>query len=167
MKTMPLAVLTIVAGGVIGGCASASVTSPSSAAATSVCQNISRVDRLDAKRTDALPQNQSHFTFAADISTSDATQVQVAAQALCALPAMPTGAIFCPADFGITYQLTFDAGATQFPTVTVDPSGCQTVRGLGTTVAWATTSPGFWPTLGAALGLPHPTAADFAGTRPG
>jgi hypothetical protein len=70
MKTISLVIVIIVGTASVDGCASGSP--PSSAAAASLCQNVSRVDRLDAKRTDALPQNRSLFSFPADISTADA-----------------------------------------------------------------------------------------------
>ena len=46
----------------------------------------------------------------------------------------------------------------------MDATGCQGVKGLGA-VRWVARSPEFWRVLGAAMGLAHPDAGLFAGTR--
>jgi len=71
--------------------------------------------------------------------------------------------IACPADFGITYKLTFAAGSRRFAPVTLDAAGCELVRGLGA-ARHITTSNVVWRRLGVAIGIPHPSQAAFAGT---
>jgi hypothetical protein len=73
------------------------------------------------------------------------------AEAACALPPMPSGAVACPADFGLIYRLTFSADSTELPPVTVEASGCNVVRGLGQARTTAR-SPGFWRVLRKAEG---------------
>jgi hypothetical protein len=92
--------------------------------------------------------------------------VRDAATALCALPVMPRKGLHCPADWGITYHLAFFAKGHAFPAVDVDATGCQGVKGLGA-VRWVARSPEFWKVLGAAMGLAHPNAGLFAGSRSG
>lgn len=78
---------------------------------------------------------------------------------------MPSGVLFCPADFGIVYHLVFFSGARRLPPVSIDATGCETVRGLGVT-RWVARSPGFWRTLGTALHLATPGYATFRGHGP-
>lgn len=139
---------------------------PPTASPSSVCQEVSSLRGLVVQRTDAFPQNHFAFNFPAEVTVTDAARVQAAARALCDLPAMAAGAISCPADFGIAYRLAFSAGGQQFPPVTVDATGCQTVHHLGTTARWTEPSPSFWVILGAALGLPHSDYATFRGIGP-
>ena len=74
--------------------------------------------------------------------------------------------IACPADFGITYRLTFAAGTHRFTPVTLNAAGCELVHGLGAT-RHITTSNVVWRRLGVAIGIPHPSQASFAGTSAG
>ena len=86
------------------------------------------------------------------------------AQALCALPVMPSGTFACPADWAISYRLVFTGRAGLAP-VTAEASGCQVVTGLGA-VRWTATSPGFWRTLAQAAGITPADGAVFGGTMP-
>ncbi len=70
--------------------------------------------------------------------------------------------LFCPADLGITYHLTFSVAGRSFPTVIVDATGCQEVNGLGST-RWIARTPSFWRSLGKAMVLANPTYATFRG----
>ena len=70
----------------------------------------------------------------------------------------------CPADFGITYTLTFAAGTHQFAPVTLNAAGCEMVHGLGA-VRRVTASDLVWRRLGVAIGIPQPDQASFAGTN--
>ncbi|MHB8456327.1 MAG: hypothetical protein ACYDBS_01345 [Acidimicrobiales bacterium] len=138
---------------------------PKPSSAAQLCQSTQNVDRLVVQRSDAFPQNHMHFSFPSELTVSKASAVRNAARALCALPRMPSGAIACPADFGISYRLAFYVGNKALPVVGVDAAGCQEVRGAGA-VRWVARSPGFWHTLGTAMGLPRPGYSTFRGTGP-
>ena len=88
------------------------------------------------------------------------------ARALLALPPMPSGTFGVPVDLGITYRLTFATPKEQLPVIEVDATGAQTVRGLGAERWVVARSPGFWTTLGSAMGLARPEYATFRGTMP-
>ena len=138
---------------------------PASAADSTVCGSVPALDRLVVHRSDAFPQNHMRFSFPAEVTVTDAAQVRAAARALCSLPKMPSGTFACPADLGIVYHLAFFAGGRAFPTVEVDATGCESVRGLGP-VRWVARSPGFWSILGRAMGLSSPSNAMFRGRGP-
>ena len=161
-KQALLLLIVIASAAVLAACGSAASVS-AKRPAVALAQDISRLDRLVVTRTDAFPQNHVRFTFPATVTVTDSTAVQAVARALCALPKMPSDLLGCPADFGITYHLVFSAGDRSFPSVSVDATGCETVRGLGT-VRWLSTSPGFWHTLGVAMGLAKPDNATFRGS---
>jgi hypothetical protein len=121
-----------------------------------------KVDSLMVQRTDALPGNHTRFTFPATAKVSSATAAQSVAQSVCGLQSVPRKTVACPADFGVTYHLTFVAGSQKFAPVTVNAGGCELVSGLGT-VRRADTAT-LWRTLGIAIGIPHPDNASFSGT---
>ena len=137
----------------------------SSPASEALSQALSHLDRLVVLRSDAFPQNHISFSFPAKVTVSDPVEVQAVARALLALPAMPSGVLHGPADLGITYCLVFATVDERFPPISVDATGTQTVRGLGGT-RWAARSPGFWRTLGSAMGLARPGYATFRGSMP-
>jgi hypothetical protein len=130
------------------------------AAGTTVCAEAAHVDNLAISRTSASP---GHFTFPAELTVSGTRPAQAVVRALCALPAMPSGAINCPADLGISYRLRFAAGGRQLPPVTVKATGCQQVYGLGR-VRWIAHSPAFWGVLGQAAGVHPASYQTFRGT---
>jgi hypothetical protein len=130
---------------------------------SSLCGNADRVDRLVVKRANLIRQNHLHFTFPAKVTVSDSAKARSVAQAVCALPPMPSGSFSCGADMGIVYRLTFTADGKKLPPVRADPGGCNEVRGIGQT-RWTARSPGFWRTLGAATGIGHPNDSTFCGT---
>lgn len=130
-----------------------------------LCQQLARLTRLVVTRSDRLPQNNTTFSFPARVTVSNPPQGRSVALALCALPYMPKGAIACPADLGIVYQLAFLGPKQAYPPVTVDASGCQGVHGLGPT-RWVERSPGFWNSLGSAMGLARPAYAALRGSLP-
>ena len=127
-----------------------------------LAQQLGHLDRLVVQRSDAFPQNHTHFSFPAEVTINDPAQVQTVARALLALPAMPSGPMFIPADLGITYRLIFATADQSLPAIVVAATGAQTVQGLGGT-RWVARSPGFWVTLGSAMGLAQPTNATFRG----
>ena len=150
----------------LGGCGSSPPrlkTTPT--ALPALGQSIDQLGRLVVSRTDRFPSNQIRFTFPATVVVTDRAAVQAVARALCALPQMPSGTMFCPIDFGIIYHLVFTAGGRSFSVVSIDVGGCETVRGLGAT-RWLMKSPGFWHMLGMAMGLSKPGYATFRGSLP-
>ena len=56
-----------------------------------LCQSVTHLDRLIVHRTNANPQLHLHFPFPSVVIVTNATSVQDAAKALCALPRMPKG----------------------------------------------------------------------------
>ena len=62
-------------------------------------------------RINGLPQNHERFSFPARITVTSARRSQSVAQALCALPVMPSGTFACPADWAISYRLVFTGRA--------------------------------------------------------
>ena len=77
---------------------------------------------------------------------------------------MPKG-ILCPIDLGIVDQLTFSSAGHELPAISIRATGCQQVSGFGVT-RWVARSPGFWRTLGLAMGLAQPGYALFRGSGP-
>ncbi len=128
-----------------------------------LCGAAAQVDSLTVQRTNALPGNHPRFSFPATEKVRSAAQAQSVAQSLCALQPVSHTVIACPADFGITYKLTFAAGSRQFAPVTLNAAGCELVHGLGT-ARKITTSNVVWRRLGVAIGIPRPSQAAFAGT---
>ena len=178
-RTVPAAALAVAAAAAVAACGSSSTTgtgakaSPSStvsgnvaASGSGLCGAAAKVDSLTVRRSDALPGNNARFTFPATEKVSSAPRTQLVVQSLCALPSVAHMQIACPADFGITYRLTFVAGDHQYAPVTVSAAGCEMVHGLGQ-VRRITASDPVWQQLGVAIGIPHPSQAAFAGTTAG
>jgi hypothetical protein len=151
------------AGHTASGTPSASASGALASGESGLCAATMKVDRLMVQRTDALPGNHTRFTFPATANVSSATAAQSVAQSVCGLQSVPRKTVACPADFGVTYHLTFAAGSQKFAPVTVNAGGCELVSGLGT-VRRADTSVTLWRTLGIAIGIPHPDNASFSGT---
>jgi hypothetical protein len=166
VATLLAAVILLAAGPNAGAISHPSSANARSAATPSLCGSIGSLDRLVVTRTNSIPQNHFHFAFPASVTVTKAAAVRDTATALCALPVMPKKGLHCPADWGITYHLAFFAKGHAFPTVDVDATGCRGVKGLGA-VRWVARSPEFWKVLGAAMGLAHPNAGLFAGSRSG
>jgi hypothetical protein len=149
-----------------------SATQPASPASSSpagtgssaaLCSAPATVTRLVVSRVSALPQNHLHFAFPAGITVSSSAQARAVAEAVCGLPAMPRGPMSCPADWGLSYRLSFAAGTRGFPVVAAAAGGCGTVTGAGPE-RWAVRSPGFWTALAHAMGIS--TGAALRGTGP-
>ena len=177
VPAVPAAALAAAAVAVLAACGSGAApaagptASPRPSASTGnlatngsgLCAAAAQVDSLTVQRTNALPGNHPRFTFPATETVRNAPEVRSVAQSLCALPSEAHRQIACPADFGITYRLTFAAGAQRFTPVTLNAAGCELVHGLGATRT-ITTSNVVWRRLGVAIGIPHPSQASFAGT---
>lgn len=139
-------------------------TGPASpATGGALCRDTAAVTRLVVTRVTALPHNHLHFVVPAGITITDPATARGVAQAICGLPAAPHRVMACPADFGVSYRLSFAAGRQAFPVVTVSAGGCGRVTGAGP--ASRATSATFWTELARAMGVPHPDAAALAGTR--
>jgi hypothetical protein len=156
--------MLVVAAGASGAAARPPASKISSTAEPALCASITSLDRLVVSRNDAFPKNGFRFSFPTIVTVKDAAAVRGVARALCVLPKMPPGALHCPADWGITYQLVFSAKGRTFSPVRLAATGCQAVTGLGQ-ARWVARSQGFWKTLGRAMGLPHPDNQVFAGSR--
>jgi hypothetical protein len=128
-------------------------------ASTAVCANAARVDRLTVDRLNLLHQD-FHFVIPAHLTVTDAHQAQTVARALCALPPAGHRVYFCPADWGIRYQLRFAVRQHWLRPVTLDATGCTMASGLGP-VRWISGS--FWHKLGIAAGLRNASFATFTG----
>ena len=178
-RTVPAAALAVAAAATVAACGSSSTTgtgakaAPSSTASGNVaasgsglCGAATKVDSLTVQRSDALPGNHVRFTFPATEKVSSAPRTQLVVQSLCALPPVAHMQVACPADFGITYRLTFVAGDHQYAPVTVSAAGCEMVHGLGQVRQIKASDP-VWRQLGVAIGIPHPNQATFAGTTAG
>ena len=124
------------------------------ASSSGICDDPDTLTELMVTRTDEFPRNQIAFVFPDHVTSSDASAVAGVARIACQLPVVPAGeARNCPADFGVTYGLTFTAGTAQVETITADPAGCPSVTGLGPPRG---AGPTFWDQLAAALALPAP-----------
>ena len=124
---------------------------------TAVCANATRVDHLTVDRLNLLHQD-FHFEVPAHITVTDAHQAQTVARVLCALPSAGHRAYFCPADWGIRYQLRFAVRQHWLRPVTLDATGCTMATGLGPV---RLISDGFWRDLGTAAGIRHASFATF------
>lgn len=121
---------------------------------------------LAVTRTDPFPQNEVSYYFPAHVSSTNATDIATVARAACRQPTGPAGDYSCPADFGVTYAVTFRAGSAVVGTITADPAGCTSLTGLGPP---RSAGPTFWDTLAVALDLPAPReyCDPFRGRLPG
>ena len=133
-------------------------------ALASLCSLTQPVHYLNVRRGHVF--NHEVFTFPATVSSSNVKEIRAVDRELCRLPLLPRG-VQCTLDLGIRYSLTFVVGigvrSAGVNPVTVDPSGCQEVYGLGST-RWSAPAPQFWKLLGTALGMRRATSATFAGT---
>ena len=101
------------------------------------------------------------------VTVTNAAAARAVATSACALPDVPKGVRHCPAGFAISYRLVFWVQGQKGrgdDLVVVNPTGCQSVTGLG---AVRTTSfgAGFYQLLGNAMGLRNASYHTFVGTR--
>jgi hypothetical protein len=132
--------------------ASQASTSPSGTGGAALCSAPATVTRLVVSRVSALPQNHLHFAFPAGITVSSPARARAVAEAVCGLPALARGPMSCPADWGLSYRLSFAAGTRSFPVVTAAAGGCGAVTGAGPARS-TVRSPGFWTALAHAMGI--------------
>jgi hypothetical protein len=135
---------------------------PRSSGRPDLCSEQVSVTRLVVSRVSALPQNHLHFAFPAWITVRSPAQARAVAAAVCGLPALPRGPMSCPADWGLSYRLSFAAGTRSFPVVTAAAGGCAAVTGV-VPVRWTVRSPGFWTVLAHAMGVSAASALRGSG----
>ncbi len=110
------------------------------------------VTSLHVIRTSAFPPN--HIP-PFERTATDAAKVQRLYNALLALPTPPpSGTIYCPADFGVAYHLTFFRMGTTVLRATVEGSGCRYVALSNGERRWAY-SDTFWAVFADTLGVPE------------
>ena len=146
---------TASSGGIIPG-------GPRSSGGPGLCSEQASVTRLVVSRASALPRNHLHFAFPAGITVRSPARARAVAAAVCGLPVMPRGPMSCPADWGLSYRLSFAAGTRSFPVVTVAAGGCAAVTGAGP-VRWTARSPRFWTVLAQAMRVSAPSALRGSG----
>jgi hypothetical protein len=153
--TKPASPSTASSGGIIPG-------GPRSSGGPGLCSEQASVTRLVVSRASALPRNHLHFAFPAGITVRSPARARAVAAAVCGLPVMPRGPMSCPADWGLSYRLSFAAGTRSFPVVTVAAGGCAAVTGAGP-VRWTARSPRFWTVLAQAMRVSAPSALRGSG----
>ncbi len=163
---VPLALAACGSVEVGSGAGSAGTASPQSAQSPDkavplprpLCLNPGAVNQLVIRRTGIISHvGEQRFAFPALVTVTSAVDARAVAGALCALPEQPAGITNCPNDWGIGYQLRFAAGGHHFHVVTLHPTGCQVVTGLGKPRTLIH-NPGFWAVLGRAMRLRVPDA---------
>jgi hypothetical protein len=170
MKRMRLRItipVVIAAALLLSACGSPSSSGPTttgpSARTAYLCQVIPRVNRLVVTRH--APGRQFVFTFPAVVTVTSASAAQAVAKSACALPDAPKGAQACPAEFAVSYHLVFAVRGEKGmggEAIDVNPTGCQSVTGLGT-VREVVSHPAFYRLLGNAMGLKNPSYLTFTG----
>lgn len=163
---VPMALVTGLGLAACGSSPSVAPTTTSTAPSNQVaylCQVIPRVDRLIVTRH--APGNQFHFTFPAVVTVTNAAAARAVATSVCALPDAPPYTQPCPSGFAISYHLVFWVQGQKGPgadLIVVNPTGCQSVTGLGT-VREAGSHPAFYRVLGNAMGLKNANDLTFRG----
>ena len=127
----------------------------SGTAQPALCRDTSTLTSLVVTRTHGYKVPELLPAFPSQIAVTNPALIQAVARALCALPVMPRGVFFCPALLlGTSYTLHFAADGRSLPLVIVNPTGCETVTGVGP--VRRVSSPGFWAVLSRALGVKTP-----------
>jgi hypothetical protein len=110
-----------------------------------------------------LPEAATGFRFPRVVVSRDDSRIRQIAKTLCSLRRLNDAGKFvaCPADVGISYVLQFSTATERLAPVRIDATGCESVTGIGGS-RWLLSSPGFWPLLGAAMGL-TPSEQDWNG----
>jgi hypothetical protein len=138
------------------GATSTTTTTAPSYGLAYLCDVLPQVDQLIVTRH--APGSHFRFAFPARVTATNASLVRRVAVAACALPTAPKGE-HCAAEIAVSYTLNF---VVDRDFIVVNPTGCETVSGLGpvrTTAEHHT----FFRLLGAAMGLKHASYFTFAG----
>jgi hypothetical protein len=170
MKRMMLRItIPVVLGAalLLSACGSPSSSGPTttgpSARTVYLCQVVTRVDRLIVTRHS--PAGQFVFSFPAVVTVTSANAARAVATSACALPDAPKGAQPCPIEFAVSYHLDFAVRGEKGmggENIDVNPTGCQSVTGLGT-VREVMSHPAFYRLLGNAMGLKNASDLTFRG----
>lgn len=121
------------------------------AAPVTLCAAKGSVDALVVRRSPAYPTG---FLFPDVMTSKRASRVKEVARTLCALPYLHLKAPFatsCPAALGVSYELLFATPSESITPIRIS-SGCEFVSGIAG-YRWLLSSPGFWPLLGATMGI--------------
>lgn len=94
---------------------------------------------------------------ALDVTIRNESSVRQLYSDLRSLGLFPSGAMNCPADFGINYTLTFRSGNKIFLVANADPNGCQAIKLSTEQTLWGVEQVGkpFWTLLAKSIGLPN------------
>jgi hypothetical protein len=103
----------------LGACHSSSGTDTEAALAAEVGE----VQSAAFITNTSIPQNPAPNV---NVTVADDRAREIYSTTL-ALPDAPAGPRSCPADFGVTYTISFTAGASQIAQAVVGPNGCQVV----------------------------------------
>jgi hypothetical protein len=137
----------------------------SSGLLAAACTSSTATDVLDEYRTEAPSIDRLTFSTSTGIpqnappdvaKTITGSAAQTLYQATLALPAAPTGAESCPADWGVAYHMQFSVGSELVLTVDADPSGCELFQLTGThgdTGVRALDNPDYWSEVATDLGI--------------
>jgi hypothetical protein len=101
-----------------------------------VCRDIHTLQRVVITRAPGPMTSYMHEFMPLGLTVSKPPVVRGLAATLCSLPAPPP-MLHCPVDFGLSYRLMFASFRQVYPPVTMDLTGCRTVRGLGHPRWWA------------------------------
>ena len=126
-----------------------------------LCRDVPELTSVVVTRTTSLRAFEPSVVLPRGLTVRDRLQVRDLATALCGLPKAPGGSVNCAAQSVGWWRLVFAAGGHPFAPVTVQMSGCQVVRGLGTArivPAW-----GFARVFAKDLGLTFPQSASSSG----
>lgn len=117
---------------------------------SSVSEEIVSVSFSSGSSNPAYPPPNVHVTV------NDATRARALYKTLRAQPAFPQETLNCPADFEISYRVTFLSSAgTTVAWASLDPNGCEPLwigSGSDQTELWADN---VWPALAQGLGIPE------------
>jgi hypothetical protein len=157
-------VAALIALGAMLGCAGQSGKKASARRVTIASSNVVVIDRTGSA---GLVSGRPKFRFPAHVTVTNRARIRALVAALERLRRFPKGLFACPMDLSLRYVLRFESVDAQsqvrtIARVTVDPSGCETVTGLG----YPRRAPGsasLWRVLGEAVGVPHATVATFQG----
>jgi hypothetical protein len=133
--------------GTSGTAGSSGSAGAAGAAKLALCANPAAVGRVVVRRTAVIYHTQpGHVQPPAQTTVTAAAKARALAKALCALPRTPKGIIACPAVLDGLYKLSFTVDGRLLPLVTIRPTSCGTVTGLGPARS-AAASPRLWTTL--------------------
>jgi len=148
------------------------ITPPATVTHQPLCPAVRQITSLTVSRDDSLPGNHLRFSVPPRLTVTSPRAAQTVAAAVCGLPAWPGPKhgglpvmVGCPADWGVSYRLTFATRDSRFPEVVAEVSGCQDVTGAGLN-RWQGSRPQepLWTALAKAAGVPE---SGFRGCRGG